>query len=149
MRDAYSYRTDAAVPAFADDKPLIIFDGECVFCSAWVQFILRHDKAARYRFLAAQSPLGEALYRHYGLNERNYETNILIEDGRAHFRSRGTIRMVSGLGLPWSLANGLRLLPQGLADRFYGFIARNRLRIAGRRATCFVPDAEQKGRFLG
>ena len=68
MREAYSYRADAGVPEFADDKPLIVFDGECVFCSAWVQFVLRHDKAERYRFLAAQSPLGEALYRHYRLD---------------------------------------------------------------------------------
>lgn len=149
MRDAYSYRTDAAVPAFADDKPVIVFDGECVFCSAWVQFVLKHDKAERYRFLAAQSPLGEALYRHYGLDGRDYETNILIEDGRAHLKSRGTIRMAAGLGFPWSLVKVLRLLPQGLADRLYEFVARNRLRIAGRRATCFLPSSEQRDRFLG
>lgn len=114
MREAYSYRADAGVPEFADDKPLIVFDGECVFCSAWVQFVLRRDKAERYRFLAAQSPLGEALYRHYGLDGRDYETNILIEDGRAHFKSRGTIRMIEALGFPWSLVGVLRLLPRGL-----------------------------------
>ena len=149
MREAYSYRADAGVPEFADDKPLIIFDGKCVFCSAWVQFVLRHDKAERYRFLAAQSLLGEALYRHYGLDGRDYETNILIEDGRAHVKSRGTIRMVVALGFPWSLASALRLLPRRLADRLYEFAARNRLRIAGRRATCFVPGPDQRHRFLG
>lgn len=149
MRDAYSYRADAAVPAFADDKPLIVFDGECVFCSARVQFVLRHDKAKRYRFLAAQSPLGEALYRHYGQNERDYKTNILIEDGSAHFKSRGTIQMLAGLGFPWSLVKILRILPQGLADRLYEYMARNRLRIAGQRQTCFVPSPELRDRFLG
>ena len=149
MREAYSYRADAGVPEFADDKPLIVFDGECVFCSAWVQFVLRHDKAERYRFLAAQSPLGEALYRHYRLDGRDYETNILIEDGRAHFKSRGTLRMVEALGFPWSLVGVLRLLPRGLADKLYEFVARNRLRIAGRRATCFVPSPDQRRRFLG
>jgi hypothetical protein len=30
MRDAYGYRADATVP-FADDRPLIVFDGECAF----------------------------------------------------------------------------------------------------------------------
>ena len=94
MQAQYSYRQDADVPDFADDRPLIVFDGECVFCSAWVQFALKHDKAERYRFLAAQTPLGEALYRHYGLDDRDYETNILIEDGRAFFKSDGSIRMV-------------------------------------------------------
>ncbi|MEK1925368.1 MAG: DCC1-like thiol-disulfide oxidoreductase family protein, partial [Rhizobium giardinii] len=66
-RPAYSYRSDPAVPAFADDQSIIVFDGECIFCSGWVNFVLRHDKQGRYRFLTAQSPLGEALYRHYGL----------------------------------------------------------------------------------
>ncbi len=149
MQAQYSYRQDDDVPDFADDRPLIVFDGECVFCSAWVQFALKHDKTGRYRFLAAQTPLGEALYRHYGLDDRDYETNILIEDGRAFFKSDGSIRMVAGLGAPWSAVKVLRLLPRGLADRLYEFVARNRLRIAGRRATCFVPTAAQRGRFLG
>jgi hypothetical protein len=35
MHSAYSNRRDASVPVFADDKALIVFDGECVFCSAW------------------------------------------------------------------------------------------------------------------
>jgi predicted DCC family thiol-disulfide oxidoreductase YuxK len=149
MQADYSYRQDTTVPDFADDKPLIVFDGECVFCSAWVQFALKHDKQERYRFLAAQTPLGEALYRHYGLDERDYETNILVENGRAFFKSDGSIRMVAGLGAPWSAVKVFRLLPRRWADTLYEFVARNRLRIAGRRATCYVPTPEQRGRFLG
>ena len=41
-RADYSYRDDADVPGFADDRPLIVFDGECVFCSGWVKFALKH-----------------------------------------------------------------------------------------------------------
>ncbi|WP_283195152.1 DCC1-like thiol-disulfide oxidoreductase family protein [Rhizobium sp. AN80A] len=149
MRPDYSYRQDAAVPDFPDDKPLIVFDGECVFCSAWVRFVLKHDRRERYRFVAAQTPLGAALYRHYGLNERDYETNILIEGGRAYFKSDGTIHMVAGLGAPWSAVTISRLLPRAIADRLYAFVARNRLRISGRRASCFVPTPAQRDRFLG
>jgi predicted DCC family thiol-disulfide oxidoreductase YuxK len=39
-------------------------------------------------------------------------------------------------------------LPRKLADRLYEFVARNRLRIAGRRASCFVPTPAQRDRFL-
>ena len=42
----YSYRADKAVPPFADDKPIIIFDGYCVMCSHWENFVLRNDKHA-------------------------------------------------------------------------------------------------------
>ncbi|EJC73869.1 hypothetical protein Rleg10DRAFT_2341 [Rhizobium leguminosarum bv. trifolii WSM2012] len=146
-RADYSYRNDPAVPAFADDRPLVVFDGECVFCSGWVKFALKHDRQQRYRFLAAQTPLGPALYRHYGLDNRDYETNIFIEAGRAFFKSDGSIRMVAGLGFPYSLVRLFRLLPRRAADRLYEFIARNRLKIAGRQS-CMVPTPEQRGRFI-
>ena len=38
MRTPYSYRDDPAVPAFPDDKPVIVFDGYCAMCSGSAQF---------------------------------------------------------------------------------------------------------------
>lgn len=145
---SYSYRTDPDVPSFPDDKPIIVFDGECVFCSGWVSFALRADKRRRYRFLTAQSELGAAIYRHYGLDARNYETNILVERGIAHFRSGGSIKMIAGLGFPWSLVRVFSVIPASLADRLCEFVARNRFRIAGRKSSCYVPSAEDRARFL-
>ncbi|OBZ92942.1 thiol-disulfide oxidoreductase [Pararhizobium polonicum] len=145
---AYSYRDDPTVPTFADDHPIIVFDGECIFCSGWVNFVLRHDRQGRYCFITAQSPLGEALYRHYGLDSRNYETNILIEDGIALLKSEGTLRMAAGLGFPWNLTGVLRIIPKALRDPLYELVARNRYRIAGRRNACFVPTPEHRSRFL-
>jgi predicted DCC family thiol-disulfide oxidoreductase YuxK len=149
VREPYSYRSDAAVPKFADDRPIIIFDGYCALCSGWAQFVLRHDRERKYRLLRAQSPLGRALYVHYGLDPEDYETNILVADGIASFRSEGSIRMAEGLGWPWSLAAGLRILPAPLRDELYSFIARNRLRMFGKRDTCYVPRAGDEDRFLG
>jgi predicted DCC family thiol-disulfide oxidoreductase YuxK len=148
QREPYSYRRDPAVPAFPDDRPIIIFDGYCALCSGFAQFVLHHDHAVRYRLLAAQSPLGHALYTHYGLDPQDYETNILIEDGVAWFKSDGSIRIAEGLGLPWSLAAALRILPRRLRDALYGFIARNRIKFFGKRATCYRPEPRHQERFL-
>jgi predicted DCC family thiol-disulfide oxidoreductase YuxK len=148
-REAFSYRTDAAVPKFRDDHPIIIFDGKCVLCSGWAGFVLRHDRKRRFRLLAAQSPLGTALYAHYGLDPISYETNILLDHGRAWFKSEGTIRMFEHLGFPWRLVAVARLVPQALRDRLYNVVARNRLRWFGSRATCFLPDPADADRFLG
>ncbi|OJF98723.1 thiol-disulfide oxidoreductase DCC family protein [Pararhizobium antarcticum] len=149
LRGAYSYRDDPAVPPFDDSHAILVFDGECLVCSGWVNVVLRHDRAGRFRFLTAQSPLGEALYRHYGLETRNYETNILIEHGCAFFKSEGAIRMAAGLGYPFKLSPALRILPRRLRDALYDLVARNRYRIAGRRDRCYVPTAEHTSRFLG
>jgi len=136
------------VPAFADDKAIVIFDGVCVMCSAFAQTMLTRDRAGVFRLLAAQSDLGAALYRHYGLDPVNYETNILIEDGRAWFRSEASIRIMARLGLPWSMAVLGRVLPLGWRDRLYEVVARNRLKWFGVRAQCYVPRPEDASRFL-
>jgi predicted DCC family thiol-disulfide oxidoreductase YuxK len=147
-RAAYSYRSDPAVPTFPGDHPIIVFDGYCVLCSGSASFILRHDRRATYRLLAAQSPIGRALYVHYGLDPQNYETYILIQDGVAWFKSEATIRIAQGLGFPWSLAANLRVVPRAWRDRFYGLVARNRFRLFGRRTTCYRPDPRHDDRFL-
>jgi predicted DCC family thiol-disulfide oxidoreductase YuxK len=145
----YSYRTDPTVPNFPDDRPIIVFNGDCALCSGWVQFALKHDKTQSYRFLAAQSKLGAAIYRHYGLSPTDYESNILIKNGTALFKAEGTLQMIAGLGLPWSLINVFRVLPKPWLDAGYELLARNRIRWFGRRATCFVPSPSHNGRFLG
>ena len=147
-RETYSYRLDPAVPPFPDERPIIIFDGYCALCSGWANFVLRHDRSGTYRLLRAQSPLGRALYIHYGLDLEDYETNILIAHGRAWFKSEGSIRMAEGLGWPWKVAAVFRIVPRKVRDRMYEFVARNRLRIFGKRATCYVPDRRFEDRFL-
>ena len=147
-RQPYSYRRDPAVPAFPDDRPIIVFDGYCALCSGWAQFVLEHDRHGTYRLLPAQSPLGRALYIHYGLHPEDYETNILIADGVAWFKSEGSIRMAEGLGFPWRLAAVFRILPPAWRDRLYQTVARNRLRWFGKRATCYLPDPRFADRFI-
>jgi len=145
----YSYRGDPAVPPFPDDRPIIIFDGHCVMCSAWARFMLRHDRRGRYRLLPAQTALGHALYVHFGLDPEVYETNILVADGTAWFKSEGSIRMAEGLGFPWSLARILRLLPLQWRDMLYELVARNRLRWFGARDVCYRTAPGYEDRFLG
>ena len=147
-REPYSYRHDAGVPPFPDDRPILIFDGHCALCTGWARFVLKHDRARRFRLLPAQSALGRALYVHYGLDPDDYETNILLVAGRAWFKSEGTIRMAELLGAPWSAARAFRVLPLPIRDALYGWIARNRLRVFGRREVCYRGDAGDEDRFL-
>lgn len=144
----YSYRTDAQVPPFPDDKPIIVFDGHCVLCSGWANFVLRHDKRKTYRLLAAQSPIGQALYRHYGLGGDDYQSNLLIQDGKVFIKSEGTMRMFRGLGWPWRAVGLLRALPPAWRDWLYDGLARNRLRWFGRQDSCYLPAPGDLDRFI-
>ena len=147
-RTAYSYRSDPAVPHFADDKPVIVFDGHCVLCSGFANFVIRHDRKNRLRMTAAQSPLGEALYAHYGLKPDDYSTNLLLENGSVREKSDGTMAMFAYLGWPWKALSIGRALPRSLADAGYNLIARNRLRWFGQREQCYLPPPDAAERFL-
>ncbi|RVC69185.1 DUF393 domain-containing protein, partial [Mesorhizobium sp. M2A.F.Ca.ET.046.02.1.1] len=62
-------------------QPLIVFDGVCVFCSGFVQLVLKLDREKRFRFATAQSPLGESLFHRHGLPTDDYDSNLAIIDG--------------------------------------------------------------------
>ena len=144
----YSYLHDTRVPRFPDDKPIIVFDGHCVLCSGWANFVLRHDRRKNYRLLAAQSPLGQALYAHYGLGGDDYQSNLLIQAGLVFTKSEGSILMACGLGWPWRAAGVLRAIPRAWRDRLYDCVARNRLQWFGRRDACYLPEAKDADRFI-
>ena len=149
QRAPYEYRADPAVPPFADDRPIIIFDGKCVLCSAFARFVLRTDRAGRFRLLAAQSPLGTALYKHLGLDPVSYQTYVLLEDGKAFLRSQAALRIFAGLGAPWPvLATVGQLVPLPWRDGVYDFIARHRLQWFGVRENCYLPAPSEADRFI-
>ncbi len=148
MTSAYSYRDDPSVPNFPDDKPLIIFDGECGFCSRDVDLVLRYDKDRLFRFTPAQSELGTALMRHYGFETKDYETSLLIDRGIAYSYSDSVLKVFELLGGLIGLAATLRFLPRFIRDGIYRVVARNRMKIAGRRQTCRIPTSEERERFL-
>ena len=151
-KPVYSYRNAPEVPPFPDEKPLIVFDGVCILCSGFVRFVVARDPHATFRFVSAQSPLGQALLRHYDLDTDDFETNLLIADGRAHGKLdaiTGVMDLLGdGLGGIWRVALLARLLPRPLRDWLYDRIARNRYALFGRTDTCIVPDASWRARVL-
>jgi predicted DCC family thiol-disulfide oxidoreductase YuxK len=137
-RRAYSYRDDPAVPDFPDDRPLVLFDGDCALCSGSARKILKHDRAGRIRLAPTQSPLGRALLVHYGVDADDPYTMLLIQDGVARERSDGVLGIAALLPPPYGLAVIGRIVPHFIRDPLYDFIARRRRRFPG-VTWCAVP----------
>jgi predicted DCC family thiol-disulfide oxidoreductase YuxK len=129
-------------------NPIIVFDGVCNFCNASVNWIIRRDTRARFRFAPLQSAAGERLQREHGIDPTVLDTFVLIEGKRAAVRSTAALRIARGLGLPWSLAYGLTVVPPPLRDFAYDFFARRRYRWFGRKEECMLPTPELRDRFL-
>lgn len=134
-----------------DPHPVIVFDGVCVLCSHWVRFLLKHDRAERYRFAAMQTPTGQALLREHGLDPRAPQSLLLLDGSASYTDTAAIMRVLDSLGARrWRwLARAIPLLPRALRDPLYRFIARHRYRIFGRSDACFVPTPAQRQRFIG
>lgn len=145
-RPAYSYRNDPQVPPFDDSRPIFVFDNICVLCSGGARFLMRHDRNEAIAFTSAQGPIGQALYRHYGLEMD--DSYLFLADGRAYDMSEGYFQLARRLGGIWRLAALARIVPRGLRDAIYRMIARNRYRWFGQAEACALLTQDQKARLL-
>ena len=129
--------------------PIIVFDAQCVLCSANAQFVLRHDRRGHFRLASMQGEVGSALYRRFGIDPGNPESLIVVDGGRLYRDSEAILAIYGGLGWPWrALAVIVRVVPRFLRDPVYRWIARHRYRLFGRREVCWVPSAEYAERVL-
>jgi predicted DCC family thiol-disulfide oxidoreductase YuxK len=146
---AYSYRSDAAVPAFDDSQPLVIFDGLCVLCSAGVHWMLARDSRGTSKFAAIQQRLPQALYAHYNLDAQAFDTFMVLADGIAYIKWAGVLAAGRTMPAPWRQFAAIgRVIPNVIGDRLYDLVQRNRIAWFGSRPTCLIPDAAQRARFL-
>ncbi|HET7562014.1 MAG TPA: thiol-disulfide oxidoreductase DCC family protein [Rhodanobacteraceae bacterium] len=132
-----------------EGKSVVVFDGVCVLCNRWVDFILRHDHAGRFRLAAMQGQHGRALLQAHGLSPDDPASYLLVHEDRAYIDSAAIIQLLRELGGRWRCAAALmRLVPCFCRDRLYRWIARHRYRLFGKRAQCRVPGPAQAWRFL-
>jgi predicted DCC family thiol-disulfide oxidoreductase YuxK len=130
--------------------PILFFDGVCGLCDRLVQFVLRRDRRARFRFAALQSDVATQTLGHFGKNPDDLDTvYVLTDDGALLSKSRAIFFVLRALGLPWSILAVFRVLPSALTDWFYDRVAHNRYRIWGKRDSCRLPAADERARFLG
>lgn len=129
-------------------KAIIVFDGVCVLCNGWVDFLLRHDRKQRYRFAAMQGAAGAGLLARNGLDPGDPMSFLLIDEQGATTDSDAIIAVLEGLGGAWRTVAVLRIIPKGMRDPLYRWLARNRYRWFGRKPACALPREDQRQRFL-
>ena len=131
-----------------EERPVIVFDAECLLCSANAQFVLNHDRKGRFLLASMQGETGSALYRRFGIDPADPDTLIVVDGERVRRDSDAALAIWAELGWPWRAAAAFRLVPRALRDSIYRWIARNRYRLFGRRDTCWLPDPAFRDRML-
>jgi predicted DCC family thiol-disulfide oxidoreductase YuxK len=134
--------------------PILLYDGVCGLCNRLVQFILRRDRNAIFRFASLQSDLAARILTRHGADPSDLDTvrvvvNPDLPDEYLLSRSDAVLFVLNQLGGLWRPTTSvLQLLPKSLRDAAYKTVARHRYRIFGRSETCILPNHHDRSRFL-
>lgn len=135
-------------------NPLLLYDGVCGLCNRFVQFTLRWDRNAAFRFAALQGPLASEILRRHPFDPVQNDTVVVVLDGntpneRLLFRSDAALYVLRQCAAPWSaLARLGGVVPRPVRNVVYRCIARHRYGIFGRYDSCPLPDPEVRQRFI-
>ena len=131
------------------NKKIILFDGVCNLCDSLLQFVIRHDKKDVFRFVALQSPLGQKIVNHIGIQNKNIDSVILYVPGVAYYyKSSAALEIARELGGFFQLGTVFKIIPTVLRNYIYDYVAKNRYSWYGKKASCMIPTPELKSKFL-
>jgi predicted DCC family thiol-disulfide oxidoreductase YuxK len=130
-------QTPLPTPADRPDADVVIYDGDCRFCTTNVRRIARWDKGGRLAFLSLHDP--EVARRWPDLtHEMLMEEMYVIEpSGRRHAGAEGFRYLTRRLPRLWLLAPLLHL-PFSLPLWKWGYrqVAKRRYKLAGKTNAC-------------
>ena len=134
---------------FPLDKKIILFDGVCNLCNSAVQFVIKHDKKDVFRFVALQSELGQKILAYIGIDAKNIDSIVLYEPGVAYYcKSDAALQITRSLDGIFSFGTVFKIMPTGIRNYLYDYIARNRYEWYGKKESCMIPTPELKAKFL-
>lgn len=120
-------------------RHVILYDGDCPFCSSQIRRLLALAKPGAVEALSIRDPSVPRRFPGLSADALARAMHLILPDGRVVAGFEAAVRAVATRPFPWALAYlyyipGLRLL----FDLAYAAIARNRYRLFGKRR---CPDA--------
>lgn len=127
---------------------IVLFDGDCNFCDASVQFIIKRDPSAHFHFASIQSEIGQELIQKHAI-PATVDSLILVENDKTYIQSTAALRIAKKLDGLWHLLFLFILIPPPIRNGVYHYIAKNRYRWFGKKeSACALPSPEVRKRFL-
>lgn len=136
---------------------IIFFDGVCNLCSGFVQFILRNESSDSLFFSSLQSTFAKEFfekmmntdeYLSLTNSKGDFQTIYFYSNGKLFTHSSAVLQIAKYLKSPFHLVQYFKIVPVGLRDVLYKFIARNRYSILGKKEACWIPQPHLMKRFL-
>jgi len=131
-----------------NESYILLFDGVCNLCNHIVQFTIKRDLKAKFKFATLQSENGQALLKKFDLPTDGFNTFVFINGNKYFLKSSAGLNVLKELGGVWKLFYAFIIFPKPLRDFIYNIIAKTRYRIFGKRDNCMIPTSDINQRFL-
>ncbi len=126
------------------ERPVLVYDGDCAFCTASVRWAERH-LPIRAELVAFQFADLAAL----GTTEEQTTREVVwvSRTGRTHGGAQGVARLLMDAGGAWRVLGAIATIPpvSWLLHGVYRLIAANRHRLPGGTAACALPPHLRPG----
>ena len=127
-------------------KKIIFFDGVCHLCNAFVDHLIQRDQQHKLFFAPLQGVTASQLLP----AEQTKQLNSVIysREGLILQESQAVIQVLQDLGGLYKFFVIFRIIPSGLRDGIYRWVAKNRYAWFGERDFCRIATAEERSFLL-
>jgi predicted DCC family thiol-disulfide oxidoreductase YuxK len=126
------------------ERPVLVYDGDCGFCTSSVRFIERRIPTAAE---IVAFPFAELDALGTTAERAEYEVLWVDRSGRVTGGAQAIARLLMDAGgVWWPLGAVMRVPPlRWIAHGVYRLVANNRHRMPGGTAACMLPAAQRPG----
>ena len=131
---------------------VIFFDGYCVLCNKFVDFITRNERPSVFKFCPLQSEIAKL-----GLIESGYtlrslqkvDNVVYLRHGELKIKSDAVLSILVDMGGILKSAVLLYAIPRYIRDKVYDACAKRRYGWFGKNKVCRIVEPEKMIKFFG
>ena len=126
-------------------KDIVVFDGVCVLCNRFLNWLIKNDKDEKFMYTNFQSDFSKK--NNLKLKDIN-SVAVIKTNGEKIYKVQAVYYILKKIDRYFIVQILLKLLPLFLTNICYDLIANFRYRIFGKYETCIIPNENVRKNFI-
>ena len=126
-------------------KDIVVFDGVCVLCNRFFNWLIKNDKDEKFMYTNFQSDFSKK--NNLKLKDIN-SVAVIKTNGEKIYKVQAVYYILKKIDRYFIIQILLKLLPLFLTNICYDLIENFRYRIFGKYETCIIPNENVRKNFI-
>ena len=126
-------------------KDIVVFDGVCVLCNRFFNWLIKNDKDEKFMYTNFQSDFSKK--NNLKLKDIN-SVAVIKTNGEKIYKVQAVYYILKKIDRYFIVQKLLKLLPLFLTNICFDLIANFRYRIFGKYETCIIPNENVRKNFI-